>query len=321
MKTLTEILLIGIIVLGIVCLAAADNISSGVEISEIMYDSPQSYGDNGGEWIEIYNDTGTTLDITGWILNVGSPDTQETLSQRIPSSGSWGDISQIPDGGFAVISEPASSVDFDTLYPPDGSTPVAVTGSAISLSNDGETIILQDATQTVTYQNFAYPDNVTDSAMNKHVIFGDEDDPLMWGPASSSDGTPGYMDAPDQSLPVVLSSFTAVRSNGSVILLWRTETEIDHVGWNIYRSEKKDGKFQKINDKIKSGAEGNSAMPRDYQFADKDVVPGRQYYYFLEDIDVFGNRDKSTIIGISKGKVQLKKSLLSITWGAIKKKR
>lgn len=124
----------------------------------------------------------------------------------------------------------------------------------------------------------------------------------------------------DASLPIDLSSFTAIRIDSGVMLQWTTETEIDHVGWEIYRSEKKDGKFVKINDELIKGS-GNSGMPRYYQYVDKTAIAGRQYYYYLEDIDIFGNVGKSDIIGISKGKAPSAKGTLSTTWGAIKQKR
>jgi len=46
-----------------------------------------------------------------------------------------------------------------------------------------------------------------------------------------------------------------------------------------------------------SGA-GNSAMPRDYQFVDKKAEAGKTYFYYLEDIDVAGERSKSKIIKV-----------------------
>ena len=303
-------LLVGmIIMLEIVYSTEATNISLGVEISEIMYDP--SVSDSGGEWLEIYNNTGSTLDITGWILDVGGADV-ETLEQRV----GWGDISQIPAGAYAVISELASTVNFDDIYgPPSISIYVAVTGSAISLSNTpGERIVLKNSDESITYQDFTYPDNVTNGAMIKFVIFDDEDTESLWVAASTPEGTPGSIDTgADQTLPVTLSSFTATPTDFGVIIKWRTESEVNNLGWNIYRSEKKDGKFVKINARLILSA-SNSATPN-YQFVDDTAVKGRQYYYYLEDVDISGQRNKSPIILISKRKA----GKLAATWGGIKK--
>jgi len=109
----------------------------------------------------------------------------------------------------------------------------------------------------------------------------------------------------DSSLPVELSAFTATSEDGAVTLLWRTETEVDNVGFSIYRSETAgedvagqshaatSGNYTKI--AFVKGA-GNTAMPRDYQFTDEGVEPGKTYFYYLEDIDLTGGKGKSDII-------------------------
>ena len=37
-------------------------------------------------------------------------------------------------------------------------------------------------------------------------------------------------------------------------------------------------------------------MPRDYQFTDKEVEAGKTYFYFIEDVDIAGEKSKSEII-------------------------
>ena len=39
-------------------------------------------------------------------------------------------------------------------------------------------------------------------------------------------------------------------------------------------------------------------MPIDYQFADKEAEGGKTYFYYLEDIDIAGERSKSQIIKV-----------------------
>ena len=100
----------------------------------------------------------------------------------------------------------------------------------------------------------------------------------------------------DQSLPVMLSRFTAMARDVQVILAWRTESEVGNVGFAIYRSEAKNGNYAKI--AFVDGA-GNSAMPTDYKFCDKQVQPGHTYYYYLEDVDITRKRSKSDVIQIT----------------------
>ncbi len=97
------------------------------------------------------------------------------------------------------------------------------------------------------------------------------------------------------SLPVELSSFSVVTVNRMVNLNWRTESEVNNFGFIIYRSETKDGEYKEIG--RKDGA-GNSAMPTDYQFIDKEAEAGKTYFYYLEDIDITGKRNTSQIIKV-----------------------
>jgi len=110
-------------------------------------------------------------------------------------------------------------------------------------------------------------------------------------------------DGGDNSLPVELSSFTATFVDDSVILKWRTESEVNNVGFNIYRSEPQAGTPAQVDgDYTKIGyikGTGTSEKINDYQFTDKDVEPGLTYFYYLEDIDLFGNKNKSQIIKVA----------------------
>ena len=104
-----------------------------------------------------------------------------------------------------------------------------------------------------------------------------------------------YHSIDDLSLPVELSAFTATTSGDAVILKWRTETEVNNLGFNVYRSTQKNGDYIRIT--FISGA-GSSAMPNDYEFVDGEVEAGKTYFYYLEDIDIAGERGKSEIIKV-----------------------
>jgi len=95
---------------------------------------------------------------------------------------------------------------------------------------------------------------------------------------------------PDNSLPIQLSVFTATNTTDGVLISWRTETEVNNIGFGIYRCDSKDGNYTKI---AFFSSMGNSAMPINYQFTDKKVEPGQTYFYYLEDIDITGERNKS----------------------------
>lgn len=116
----------------------------------------------------------------------------------------------------------------------------------------------------------------------------------------SDSPTPGGTS--DQALPVALSSFVAVVKNSAVVLKWRTESETQNLGFNIYRNGAKIG-FRK----------SANTMPHNYEFVDDGVKPGKTYKYFLEDIDFAGNRNRSKIVKIKIQKIKL------TTFGALKR--
>jgi len=119
-------------------------------------------------------------------------------------------------------------------------------------------------------------------------------DPLVATTTHTNNNTSEFSTA-DTTLPVELSVFTATASDGKVTIHWRTETEVNNVGFSVYRSESKDGNYTKL--AFVPGA-GNSAMSIDYQFTDKKAEEGKTYFYYLEDIDIAGERSKSKIIKV-----------------------
>lgn len=122
----------------------------------------------------------------------------------------------------------------------------------------------------------------------------------------------------EASLPVTLSSFTAKPSAKGVTLRWTTETETRHLGWNIYRSEKRDGDYKKINARL-IRAFGNSNVRKSYEYLDEGVIAGRKYYYYLQGIDFNGNASKSKVISVLANYNQASFSVkLPTTWGSIK---
>jgi len=95
---------------------------------------------------------------------------------------------------------------------------------------------------------------------------------------------------PDSTLPVSLTSFTATFVNSAVTLRWITESEINNLGFNIYRDA------QKI--AFVKGA-GTTSAKHSYVFIDKNIKPNKTYFYHVEDIDFSGKTNKSDIIKIA----------------------
>jgi hypothetical protein len=265
------------------------------------------------EFVELFNPTSSSVNVSDWRLSKKTASGSESnLLTTFP------DVSISPFTFFLI-----THLDYDGTASANANysttNSVASNNTVILYSDTGVTVVDKVGMGTaIDYEGTATssPSN-NESIERKYSLLASE----MQGPSQDTDDnssdfslqtSPNPQNS-DTSLPVTLSSFTAIPIDSEVMLKWRTESEVDHLGWNVYRSAQKDGKFVKINDKLLPGA-GNSAMPNTYQFLDKTAIKGRQYYYYLEDIDVSGLRNQSSIISISK---YAKK--LTTTWGRIKR--
>lgn len=92
------------------------------------------------------------------------------------------------------------------------------------------------------------------------------------------------------SLPVELSAFTARMYDNAVLIQWTTESEKDSWGFNILKSEKHDGFYERVNAEMIKGA-GTKTTRSFYQFVDSRVDMGSTYYYKLEQVDVNGAKN------------------------------
>lgn len=95
-------------------------------------------------------------------------------------------------------------------------------------------------------------------------------------------------------LPVELESFTVVTEGTSVLLSWRTATEISNYGFEVLRASKS-GSWEKIG--FVPGA-GNSNSQKSYSFADQSVLSGK-YSYRLKQIDNDGKFTLSEEIDVN----------------------
>ena len=101
-------------------------------------------------------------------------------------------------------------------------------------------------------------------------------------------------------LAVTFASLTAFSTTDSVTIKWSTETEIDNLGFNIYRRETKEGEYIKVNSKLIQSAVTDS-FPHDYSYTDDNLKFGQTYYYYIEDVDFSGKKDKSPLFQITVG--------------------
>ena len=87
---------------------------------------------------------------------------------------------------------------------------------------------------------------------------------------------------------MLLSSFTGEAVPGSIQLDWETANEIGIIGFNLYRSESVDGLKEKINGDLIQADNFGKLLGAVYQYNDL-VIPGKNYYYWLELVQIGGN--------------------------------
>ncbi|HYN01795.1 MAG TPA: C25 family cysteine peptidase [Vicinamibacteria bacterium] len=92
---------------------------------------------------------------------------------------------------------------------------------------------------------------------------------------------------------VTLMSFEAAPSDGAVDLTWRTGSEVDNLGFHVYRSLSADGPWTRLTSSLIPG-QGFSATGAAYTWRDSGRQNGTRYFYRLEDVDT---RSVSTFHG------------------------
>ncbi len=74
-----------------------------------------------------------------------------------------------------------------------------------------------------------------------------------------------------------------------IALTWKTASEVDAVGFFIYRADSPQGPFVRVNE-VPIPALGDALAGASYSYEDRDVAWGRVYFYQLEELERSGNR-------------------------------
>ena len=131
---------------------------------------------------------------------------------------------------------------------------------------------------------------------------------------TDDNATPGYTIG--AALPVSLSKFRPERlATGEIVVRWITESELNNAGFNILRSETRDGQFTKLNAQLIAG-KGTTSERHAYEFVDKTAKPNVVYYYQIQDVSFDGN---VTTLQTSRVKGNVTPAgKITTTWGELK---
>jgi hypothetical protein len=97
----------------------------------------------------------------------------------------------------------------------------------------------------------------------------------------------GYWHGLSAPTAVELAWFTATARNGVIVLAWETASEIDLLGFHVYRAEAVGGPQTRLNAALLPGQAPGSPVGGSYEFVDGAVAPGVTYWYWLEDVDIY----------------------------------
>jgi hypothetical protein len=87
---------------------------------------------------------------------------------------------------------------------------------------------------------------------------------------------------------VELASFTAVAEGNIIRLEWETATEINNLGFHLYRSETPDDHHTRLNNSLIPSLAAGSPTGAAYHWPDWEVQPGVPYFFWLELVDTYG---------------------------------
>ena len=256
---------------------------SQVVINEVLYDP--SGTDTGLEWIELKNIGATTMSLTNYCLYAsGEHYIFPTFSLNA--------------GAFVIIHWNATGTDNTTdLYTGTASwSNMGNTSGSVALFNthtphSSSTIVdfVEYGSGSQTWESTAVSAGIwTTNDYVADVVAGHSIEYDGSGEASSDwfdQATPTQ--GSDNSLPVELSSFTIEHVPSGVLLKWRTESEIENLGFFIDRKTNNSDWEEIVSYKSDNAllGQGTVSFATDYEYTDRFIEQGKTYEYRLADVD------------------------------------
>jgi hypothetical protein len=110
------------------------------------------------------------------------------------------------------------------------------------------------------------------------------------GPSSADAASlgAGYWYGGTDPTAVTLARFEATAAKGGILVEWETATEMDTLGFNLYRGEPAGGPYARLNEALIPSQSPGVPTGASYAWLDGGVEAGFTYYYLLEDVDVQG---------------------------------
>lgn len=104
-----------------------------------------------------------------------------------------------------------------------------------------------------------------------------------------------------------------IGKDSKVVVEWSTASEFNTAGFNIYRGSSAGQIDQKVNQHI-IPASTDPTSGGQYEFVDDTIVPGKQYYYIVEEVDNSGNITRFGPISVLASQSKLNSTYLPIVF-------
>lgn len=108
----------------------------------------------------------------------------------------------------------------------------------------------------------------------------------QWVSVTGVDAYSPFILASTDPTSVTFLFFTAARTNEAVTLNWETASEIDLLGFNLYRATSPGGERVKLNAEVIPLNGPGGVIGGSYTYIDTDVSSDLTYYYWLEGLDL-----------------------------------
>ena len=319
---------------------------AGITISEIMV---ASKGGRLPQWIELHNPSDThAVNLKGWTLEIQNR-RSTNFKGSVNATLTFKDGTVEPQETLLIISKQGQASNHfqnERIYNLSNQHPnlqdmvLSEEGFYLKLSNAaGETRDevgnLDGKRNTDDKPAWSLPKSLTEEETRASMIRTHVDGAPQLGTDASGwvsaintklvTGTTTYYGHPDDigapgiesggALPVSLSRFRAELTDAGVSIKWITESELDNAGFNILRSETKDGEFKIVNPQLIQGA-GTTSERHTYTWTDTTAKPNVVYYYQIEDISHAGDRKQLATVRM-RGYVSAV-GKLTTKWGNLK---
>ena len=278
-----------------------------VVFSEVYYDTVGT--DSLEEWIELYNNSPVTMDISGWQIT----DNNGTgATYTIPAGKTIA-----PDSYFTIAID---STGFYNLYGYDAD----VYGSIPALNNDGDTLILKTGSGSVVdavaweggasagipdgWGSTSLPSAPTGSTIVRTDSSVDTDTYADWSTASNN-GNPQTQGGGSDVTPPVISAVQAANiSTTSADIQWNTDEDSD----SFVEYGTSPGSY--------TNSESDSAMVTSHSVTLSNLSPSTTYYYRVKSTDASNNTATSAEYNFTTQSEQQMISTISMTTGTLGKK-